>query len=1856
MSNKTTFSKNTLLLILFTLATVFSFSQTLKVSGNGTVIANHDLTPLILDNTDFGNVAIGSSNSNTFALRVTGADINGIVVNITGSTDFSPAVSLIGKIKKNKTKNHIITFTPSSIGLKTAIVTITSTTGGANTPYVFAIQGSGVAPSPEINIIDSGSNGISSGSGNSPSVVNSTEFGSTDPLTPVSVTYTLENTGSGVLNLASATSSNADYAITTAPAGSVAAGANTTFTVTFTPSSLGVISSTITIINDDADENPYTFTVSGTGISAPLLGAGGNWSYLDDGSDQGTAWYGTGFDYSSWATGNAELGYGDGDEVTVVSFGPDSNNKYPTTYYRKSFTATAGDVVNSTLVLNAIRDDGMVVYINGVQVWSDNMAVTFNYLSYATGTVGGAAESTWITKSLANILVVGNNEVAVEIHQTNASSSDTSFNFSLYTDNSYVFIPPTAPDNDNDGIADYIDSDDDNDGVTDILEGCYNANLEGLNSTGLPSNEESILGNFPILNHPMDDGNQIDFSVSNQADFNDITSYFAGEHGWAMRVKGPGTLGTLTFDFMNDVENLFFKLVDFDENETWTVNAYDDTNTLIDLTVSNNVYHLGTYITQTGNTFNDQFLGLGANNNGDVVSSDALGSVYFYFPGVKISKIDFLVDQPDGSTIRIAAMHFCGLDTEGDGIDDFNDADSDNDGIPDLVEAGGVDIDGNGIADALLDTDGDGLVDLYDTTPFTYFSLEVTTIPNYDFDGDTLVNRIDLDSDNDGIVDLREAGDQDTDGNGMIDGFTDADNDGYHDAYDGAGSMLITGADTNSDGFPNSYPNDNADTTGFPNFMDIDSDDDGVTDNTEAQSTGAYVTLAYMDTETAGTIDGIDDSYDNDTVNFGGAGVVPVDSDGDGTPDYLDLDSDDSEEVDAIEGHDTNGDGVINGSDSPNADTGLFTGVDSDNDGLDDGFDNNDAMFDSTNNSLQPSSHPSFDAGPDTDWRAPAVALDFDGLNDHVDFGDNHDFTGAFSLEAWVLQEVTVATGTIISKGDMKVGAGNQRGYHLKLNNSFPNLVWYDNTGTMQINLVSPYAITNNRWYHIASTYDGATAKLYIDGVEVASGVPTAAPVTGSEKCVLGASYDSSTPTVPRHYFDGFIDEVRVWNVGLTTSQLHQMMNQEIEQNGVNVKGKVIPLDISGGLTWANLEGYYPMLNDMIQDQSSNSKHGTPKNITTIELQTAPLPYVSVRNGEWGDVTAATPWLYSNSVWDAPNAMGVDGITPIDWNIVQTSHDITSGDKNITVLGLISDTTNAKLTIADPIEVQDETNTGQSLRVTHYIELDGIVDLIGESQFLQDDGSVFDNDSGGYIERDQQGTALSYNYNYWSSSVGAIGSGLGTKGSGVPSVNGGYTIAGVLSDGTTTATPQTINFQPAYTAADGAMTSPITISTYWLWKFNGLHDDYDSWISIDENTSLLPGEAHTMKGTSGLSLITDNQNYVFKGRPYNGDITLPITLGNDRLIGNPYLSSLDANQFILDNIKDNGGNASDNVFNGALYFWDHFAGSSHNLAEYVGGYATYTLMGGVKAISNDARIDDNGALGTKIPLRYISLNQGFFIFAFLDASLANTTATVAGGDIIFKNSQRAFKTEASDPSVSFRDANVTYNTLEDERQKFRLMIETPSGYYRQLLAGIDEVATNGFELGFDAPLVENNSEDGFWVFNESKFLIQAVNNFDVNQVLPLGVKVAEGGLMKFSLDGLENISNDQVIYLHDKETDEYRDLRMSNYEVNLSIGEYLNRFEIVFNNSVLDIVDNQLGDTIDVFYSNSENSIIINNPTQEKIESVRMFNVLGQSVYAFNVLSNSRDHKLETNGLSVGGYIISVKTSNGEFATKVLVK
>ncbi len=164
-----------------------------------------------------------------------------------------------------------------------------------------------------------------------------------------------------------------------------------------------------------------------------LIPFGATWKFLDNGTDQGTAWRELAFDDSAWASGPAELGYGDTprDEATIVSFGGNSANKHVTTYFRRAFTAP--NVATYTqLRLRLKRDDGGVVYLNGTEIFrSANMQgnpIAFNTLASFTGE--NDIDSSNVSVSLP-LLNAGANVIAVEIHQQARDSSDISFDFEL---------------------------------------------------------------------------------------------------------------------------------------------------------------------------------------------------------------------------------------------------------------------------------------------------------------------------------------------------------------------------------------------------------------------------------------------------------------------------------------------------------------------------------------------------------------------------------------------------------------------------------------------------------------------------------------------------------------------------------------------------------------------------------------------------------------------------------------------------------------------------------------------------------------------------------------------------------------------------------------------------------------------------------------------------------------------------------------------------------------------------------------------------------------------------------------------------------------------------------------------------------------------------------------------------------------------------------------------------------------------------------------------------------------------------------------------------------------------------------
>lgn len=154
------------------------------------------------------------------------------------------------------------------------------------------------------------------------------------------------------------------------------------------------------------------------------LSSGSNWKFLDDGSDQGTAWRQTEYDDTTWRGGPSPLGYGGDGERTPVGFGPNDRQKYATTYYRTTIDVEDPSVFHHFL-LRLKYDDGAAVYINGVErIRTPNLPAGAAYNTYTNGTTN--AEDSWFDFEIpTSAFEAGVNTLAVEVHQGSGTSSDT---------------------------------------------------------------------------------------------------------------------------------------------------------------------------------------------------------------------------------------------------------------------------------------------------------------------------------------------------------------------------------------------------------------------------------------------------------------------------------------------------------------------------------------------------------------------------------------------------------------------------------------------------------------------------------------------------------------------------------------------------------------------------------------------------------------------------------------------------------------------------------------------------------------------------------------------------------------------------------------------------------------------------------------------------------------------------------------------------------------------------------------------------------------------------------------------------------------------------------------------------------------------------------------------------------------------------------------------------------------------------------------------------------------------------------------------------------------------------------------
>ncbi len=668
----------------------------------------------------------------------------------------------------------------------------------------------------------------------------------------------------------------------------------------------------------------------------------------------------------------------------------------------------------------------------------------------------------------------------------------------------------TLPNNDTDAFADYIDLDSDNDGIPDNIEaqttlgfvpasGSYDARgIDTAYPNGLtPVNTDGAADNPDYLDLDSDDegaddtveagltlsgsvgNNGLDDSFDNGDDFVDVNGNFDDTQA----DNFPDTDNDVNFsggdvDYRDDFDN-----PDYDADSVPDIGDLDDDNDgvldvdesggldpSLDADGDNIPFYLDDNdaddtigndngVIEPGFDFDGDgvpnHLDLDSDNDGLSDVTEALGTdadgdgILDGFVDGDGDGLNDLVDNVDsgsGAGEVTSGTPLIDPNSDGDPLSDRLDLDSDNDGITDVIEAGGLDADGNGIIDGFSDV---GPVNGWDD------ATQLTPLADTDTDGDTVPDRRDIDSDNDGITDATELGSLDVNGDGEVDTFADANTNGLDDAVEGvvfapintdaaAGDVLPNyldldsdgdgisdiieagGVDINGDGqvdYPTAgdptsmtdvnrngltddpvvdtdsngvadlgidagtaipLPNTDSGSDTLPDYLDIDADGDGIVDNIESQVSliGPGGYRSPTGVDTDG--DGIDDAYDVDNAGD----IVPEDTDGDLIPDYIDTNSDGDSEDDLLEGWDVNNDG-----DTADAGERSPNGTDSDNDGLDNGFDDVPGGWDVTNGGQNASVFPDNDIpGGEPNWREPLdIDWDNDGVDDIADLDTDND-------------------------------------------------------------------------------------------------------------------------------------------------------------------------------------------------------------------------------------------------------------------------------------------------------------------------------------------------------------------------------------------------------------------------------------------------------------------------------------------------------------------------------------------------------------------------------------------------------------------------------------------------------------------------------------------------------------------------------------------------------------------------------------------------------------------------------------------------------------------------------------------------
>ncbi|MBN8565449.1 MAG: proprotein convertase P-domain-containing protein [Flavobacteriales bacterium] len=357
----------------------------------------------------------------------------------------------------------------------------------------------------------------------------------------------------------------------------------------------------------------------------------------------------------------------------------------------------------------------------------------------------------------------------------------------------------------------------------------------------------------------------------------------------------------------------------------------------------------------------------------------------------------------------------------------------------------------------------------------------------------------------------------------------------------------------------------------------------------------------------------------------------------------------------------------------------------------------------------------------------------------------------------------------------------------------------------------------------------------------------------------------------------------------------------------------------------------------------------------------------------------------------------------------------------------------------------------------------------------------------------------------------------------------------------------------------------------------------------------------------------------FNGVPKNGDIEVDLgyTSATQKFnaIGNPYPSTINAEQFLLNN---------QTTIEGTLYFWRKTNNAPGT------AYATYTL-GGATTTSPTS----------PVPNGTIQVGQGFIVAA---RNVANPTVLFTNDLRVDNNNNQFFRS-------SFGLPYITQSNFEKHR--IWLNLTNSEGLFCQMMVGYMENATNGVDDLIDGKYIGDFATAMTSIIDQDEYIIQGkALPFETSDIIPLRFKTEQTGTFSFALDHVDGLfEGDQVILIRDELTNMVHNLKEAPFVFASEAGTFSNRFQLLFDSEALSTIDFTMQNQVVIAV---KEEIIKLKSTHSAIAEIEIYDVLGRKLSSFKKV-NSNEFSINSIPPSLQTLLVKVKLENGEQHIKKII-